>query len=194
MEPSELFIACLEQASRVVKQVTPRQFANATPDSEWNVRDLVEHMLYELLFVPDLLNGKTIAEIGSLYEGELIDEDAIDLSYLWQRAADKAEYSAEMCDPDETAHLSYGEVSVSDYLQEVATDMLIHAWDLGKAIGVPVTFDTTVATLAYQNALPKEKILHSSELFGEQISVAKDASIQTRLLGLFGRRADWRAM
>lgn len=193
MESEELFTACLEQATMVVKQVLPQHFANTTPDTEWNVRDLVGHMLYELSWVADIVAGKTIEEVGAAYDDLLGDEDsAEDLSTLWETAASRAEQAIAGADPDETAHLSYGEVTIEEYLREAAGDQLIHAWDLGKAIGVKVEFDPAVAQEVYDNTKPKETSLRSSSLFGPEIKVAKDASIQARLLGLFGRDSNWR--
>src|SRR5678816_4317040 len=90
MDGAELFEKCLEQATAIIKQVRPEQMGNATPDTEWNVRDLAEHMLYELSWVPDLIAGRTIEEVGDKYEGDLIDDGALDLSVKWEQAATKA--------------------------------------------------------------------------------------------------------
>jgi uncharacterized protein (TIGR03086 family) len=193
MEPAELFEACLAQATAVVRQARDDQFANATPDTEWNVRDLVGHMLYELSWVPDLVRGQTIEEVGSAYDGDLIGESADDLRERWQAAADLAKTAADEADLDQTAHLSYGEVTNAEYLRQVAADQLIHAWDLGKAIGMAVSFDPSVTQQVYEDTLPNEAMLRSSGLFGDKVAVPDDANLQTKLLALFGRRADWQS-
>jgi hypothetical protein len=74
MEVKELFIRCIDQADHVMSHVSFSQFALPTPDTEWNVHDLVNHILYELSWVPDILDGKTIEEIGHKYDGELATE------------------------------------------------------------------------------------------------------------------------
>src|SRR5262249_706974 len=47
----------------------------ATVDSEWSVRDLVNHLVYEDLWAPPLLAGSTIAEIGDQFEGDVLGDD-----------------------------------------------------------------------------------------------------------------------
>ncbi len=190
---TELFEACLAQATAVVKQVRFDHFVNSTPDNEWNVRDLLGHMLYELSWVPDILDGLTIDEVGKKYSGNLIGDDDVDLSINWQTAVDMAERALADSDPEETAHLSYGDVTIDEYLTQAASDQLIHAWDLGKAIGVPVQIDDQLAKILYEATAPHKQQLQASGLFAPEVEVIGDVDIQTRLLALFGRRADWQA-
>lgn len=191
MDGAELFTIALAQSTMVVKQVLPEHFANSTPDTEWSVRELVGHMLYELSWVPDILAGKTMAEVGDTYDGDLIGDDDYDLSDRWQAAADKADLAIANLDPEETAHLSYGDVPVNSYLEQAAADQLVHAWDVGKAIGVTVHFDAALSQIIYDNTLPHRDELEKSGLFAPAIEVADSADIQTRLLAIFGRDANW---
>jgi len=72
MNAKALFLATLDQATAVIDHVAPDDYHRPTPDTEWDVAALAGHMLYELCWVPDLLQGKTIAEVGSVYDGDLI--------------------------------------------------------------------------------------------------------------------------
>jgi uncharacterized protein (TIGR03086 family) len=193
MDGADIFQSGLAQATAIVKQVRPEYFANATPDSEWNVKDLLGHMFYELSWTPDILAGKTIEEVGTKYDGDLIGESTVDLSVAWQVIADKAEAAADVVDLEETAHLSFGDVTNEEYLRREGTDQFIHSWDLGKAIGVVVHFDVGVAEAIYDEVLPNKDMLAESGLFAPPIEVPDDADIQTKLLALFGRDANWRA-
>jgi uncharacterized protein (TIGR03086 family) len=184
MDGTELYEASLQQATAVVKQILPDHFANLTPDSDQNVRELLEHMLYELSWLPDILAGKTIEQVGTKYDDDLMGGDDIDLSMNWQTAADRAEMAISLCDPDEVAHLSLGDATVDEYLLQAASDQLIHAWDLGKAIGVAVRFDEQQARTVF---------MHAVGLSASEIQVSQSADMHTRLLALFGRRADWQA-
>lgn len=191
MDGADLFSKCLAQATVVVKQVRPQHWGSPTPDSEWNVRDLLAHMLYELSWVPDLVAGKTIEEVGDVYDTELSEDSGVDITIDWQTAADKADAAVAEADPDEPAHLSYGEVTNDYYLQQQATDQLIHAWDLGKAIGVPVRFDTEAAQVIYDFIKPQQAELVQTGLFAAALPVPDSADLQTKLLGLLGRDAGW---
>lgn len=186
MNEKVLFEKCLAQASAVMARVKPSQYDLPTPDTEWDVRTLVGHMLYELSWVADILNGKTIAEVGAAHDGDLIGDD---LPTNWRVATDQAVSAVTQVDLSRPIHLSYGDFPASHYLREQANDQLIHAWDLGVAIGVPVLFDSAVAEILYQATLPRQRELAASGLFAPAIAVPDSADVQTKLLALLGRRS-----
>lgn len=191
MDADKLFTEALGQATAVIKQVQDDQFASATPDDAWSVRDLSHHMLYELSWVPELLEGKTTGEVGSTHEGSLF-EDATGLAIAWDRAAVRAENELESYQPDAVVHLSYGDSTAEAYLQEAATDQLIHAWDLGQAIGINVNFERPIAEEVYNRL--KNSNLQSSGLFAPPVEVPANADLQTRILAITGRSLDWRSV
>ena len=47
----------------------------ATPCDDWDVRTLVNHVVNELLWMPPLLEGKTIAEVGDRFDGDVLGSD-----------------------------------------------------------------------------------------------------------------------
>lgn len=185
MDAKVLFEQCLAQTTEVMAQVKTSQFDDPTPDTEWNVRTLVTHMLYELSWVADILAGKTVAEVGQKYDGDLIGTD---LQKNWRTTADSALSAVTQVDLTRTIHLSYGDFPAEHYIREQANDQLIHAWDLGSAIGAPVQFDPAVAEELYQAALPRKDELAASGLFAPALAVPETADIQTKLLALLGRR------
>lgn len=193
IDADELFNECLAEATMVVKQVRREEFTLPTPDTEWNVRDLVNHMLYELSWVPDIIKGKTIQEVGDKYDGDLLELNENDAATAWEVAAIKAERAVEAADLDATAHLSYGDVPMGDYLRQIGGDLLIHAWDLGQALGISVRFDDAIAHAIYDDAKDRADDMQRSGLFAPPIHVAPEASIETKLLALYGRSSDtWR--
>lgn len=186
VDAKELFLACLKQASKVALKVDASQFGDPTPDTEWNVRDLVRHIIYELAWTSDIVAGKTIQEVGDKYDGDLIGDN---FAASWQKYAKAAAASVASADLHQTAHLSYGDVSVEDYLKEAASDQLIHSWDLGTATGQTVIFNPKLAEQIYEYSKPKMPGLAASGLFASPLKTASDASTQTKLLALYGRRA-----
>ena len=186
MDQKDLFKNCLAKASSVISQVKTSQYQDPTPDTEWNVKKLAGHMLYELSWAADILNGKTVGEIGTKYDTDLIGDD---LQKNWQTAAMKALISLGKVNPEQIIHLSYGDFKASHYIQEQANDQLIHAWDLGTAIGVEVKFDPDIAEFLYEAALPRQPEMAATGLFAPAIKVPEPADIQTKLLALFGRRS-----
>lgn len=182
MDGAELFNKCMAQATYVVKQVLPSHYANATPDAELDVEDLVNHMMTLLMGVPAVIGGDD-EDVPIVANGS-IDLDAIDLSSRWQAAADIAEAAIIDADLDDTIMYGSNEMSIEEYLQQISGDLLIHAWDLGEAIGMHVTIDASVAETVIETT--DQRSLYSS------VNVPANADLQTRLLALFGRSRQWR--
>lgn len=188
MDAKELFNKCLASATSAVRLVGPNDFDKPTPDTEWDVRTLAGHVLYELSWTADIVRDATIEQVGNRYDGDLIGDK---LLINWELAATAAQEAIKACDLSAIAHLSYGNVTVGDYLREAASDQLIHSWDLSAALGQPVQFDAKVAQAVYDDVLPKAPGMASSGLFAVPLDVPDNAGIQTKLLAIFGRDANW---
>ncbi|HMC69482.1 MAG TPA: maleylpyruvate isomerase N-terminal domain-containing protein, partial [Mycobacteriales bacterium] len=58
------FIDAVDGFTARVANVATDDLARATPCTDWNVADLVNHVINEMLWMPPLLDGKTIADVG----------------------------------------------------------------------------------------------------------------------------------
>ena len=67
--------------------VAPEQWAQPTPCMEWDVRQLVAHVVDEQLWIPALLAGESVAEVGDRFAGDQL-RDAPDAA--WRAAASGA--------------------------------------------------------------------------------------------------------
>lgn len=188
MGPKELYIYALNEATKIVRQVEHEQMELPTPDTEWTVHDLLQHTTYELAWTADIVEGKTIAEVGDKYEGELLNGDLLE---VWEHYQAITRDAVETCDVHGIAHLSYADKTVGEYLLEAGNDLLVHAWDLGQAIGVAVAFDEQVAQMLYEQALARKEDLLESGLFKPPVEIAETASTQTKLLAVLGRSEKW---
>lgn len=184
MQPAELFTKAVHQFDLRVKQIRGDQWQLPTPCTEWDVRALVKHLVYELLWLPPLLDGKTIAEVGDQFEGDTLGSDP---KASWDRARQEA-IEAVQKQLVEIVHLSGGDTKTSHYLMEVFADLLIHSWDLARAIGADEQLDPKLVRICYQNLAPKAKQLKASGLYGGEIKVAKNSDLQIKLLALVGRQ------
>ena len=185
MDSKELFKKAVDESWGCVQSVHANDLPDPTPCSEWDLRALLNHMVNELLWVPELLAGKTIAEVGNSLDGDLLGEDA---PGAWRKAADKAIKAVEAADPDMTVHLSYGDATAGHYITEIGADVLIHGWDAGQAIHCSQVFEPEVAQAAYDQLAPNIQGYRDAGLVGPAIEVSEDAPIQTRLLALAGRK------
>jgi uncharacterized protein (TIGR03086 family) len=73
----------------------------------------------------------------------------------------------------------------------LTTDVLVHTWDLARAVGVAVALDPELCESALSSAQKNEAGLRSSGMFGPPVDVSVDADIQSRLLAFLGRDPQW---
>ena len=73
----------------------------------------------------------------------------------------------------------------------LATDVLVHSWDLFRAGDVTVDLDPGLCRSGYERALANREVLEEAGAIERHNAVPDDAPIQARLLGLFGRNPDW---
>jgi uncharacterized protein (TIGR03086 family) len=156
-----------------------------TPDSEWDVRALVRHVVEEQQWVPHLLDGRTIAEARRALAP--LTENLRDEWRLYSLAATSAWASAK---PDALVHLSYDTVPVADYLREQVSDVTIHSWDLARATGAPEEIDAQLVEAVWTVFEPQRDTLAASGLYAPPVPLPADAPLQWRLLALTGRNVN----
>ena len=184
-ETRDLYARALKQFGEKVHAVGEDQWANTTPCSEWDVRALVNHLVNENLWVPPLLEGRTIEEVGDRFDGDQLGTDP---GAAWEASADGA--LAAVADPDamlRTVHLSYGDRPAGDYVNEMFIDLAIHGWDLARATGLDETIDPTDVVRLRAAVDGFGDALRQSGVCGAAVDVATDADEQTKLLALLGR-------
>jgi uncharacterized protein (TIGR03086 family) len=86
-----------------------------------------------------------------------------------------------------------GEMPLADALDRFyVADVVMHTWDLARASGQDDRLDPDFCEQAVTGMEPMADVLVASGQFGPRVPVPHDADAQTRLIGLIGRRPDWR--
>jgi uncharacterized protein (TIGR03086 family) len=154
---------------------------------DWTVHDLVNHVVNENRWIPPLIQGSTIADVGESLSGDLLGDDAL---RAWQSAsADVASSLTVPVNMSRTVELSSGAKSGADYVAEVLSDQIIHTWDLAASIGADTVLPTDLVEFATATLTPLAELWRSAGVLGPPVDVRDDADAQTRLLALLGRRA-----
>jgi uncharacterized protein (TIGR03086 family) len=182
----ELFDRAQGNFGALVHQVGAGQWADPTPCSDWDVRTLVNHLVYEARWAVPLLAGSTLAEVGDRFDGDLLGSDP---KATYDDALAAA--SAAVREPgalDRTVHLSFGETPATGYLMQLTGDFVVHAWDLARGTGADDTLDPELVEWVHAQTAPNAGMLAASGLFDPPVDVAPDADPQTKMLALFGRR------
>lgn len=187
MNPTDRYRRAAGEFARRVDAIRDDQWTSPTPCSDWDVRALVNHLTGENLWVPHLLGGGTVAEMGDRLSGDLLGEDPKAAFHVSAAAALRA---VEQDEPhDGTVAVSWGEIPTLQYLGQLTSDRLVHAWDLARAIGTDEHLDEELVEWAYAVHAPIEDELKATGLFGERITPPPEATTQTKLLAVLGRRA-----
>jgi uncharacterized protein (TIGR03086 family) len=185
----ELHGRCGRRFAALTAGVGPGQWHDDTPCSQWDVRMLVHHLLYEQRWVPPLFEGLTVEQVGGRFEGDLMGGDAATWPGLLASAVELAH--AAVARPgalDRTVHLSFGDTSGREYVLQLTADLAIHGWDLARATGQDDALDSRVVALMLPWAEANAELLAASGMFGSPIDTGPGAPDDVRLLGLLGRR------
>lgn len=181
-----LYERAIDEFDRRVAQVGDDQWHASTPCTEWDVRDLVNHLVNENMWAVPLLEGKTIAEVGSAFDGDLLGDDP---KAVWSRSAREGLRAAQAEGAMErTVHLSFGDASGADYISQVLADHVIHSWDLARGIGADERLDPDLVDFVLETLGPQAEDWRNAGVFGGEVDAGPEADPQTKLLALTGRR------
>ena len=88
-----------------------------------------------------------------------------------------------------TNHPAFGEVPRVRMLGIGISDLLIHSWDLGQAIGYEGELPADAVAAAYEGLqqLPPE-VIRAEDRFADAVQVADDADMLTKLIAFSGRQ------
>ncbi len=179
----ELLPVAAGEFGRRVHAVRPGDWANPTPDTEWAVRDLVNHLVAEHLWAPPLLAGQGVHDVGDRFDGDVLGADPV---AAWDTATEASLRAWAAAADEDTVTLSVGPAPVRRYAEEMLMDLTVHSWDLARGIGADDRIDP--ACVEHVLAYVEEHIedLQAYGLF--DLSVPTDATdAQDRLLARLGR-------
>jgi uncharacterized protein (TIGR03086 family) len=182
----ELHRRALAEFGRRVHAVGADQWGCPTPCKDWEVRNLVNHLVSEQLWVPPLLAGKRIGDLGAGFaSGDVLGADPV---AAWDAAAAAAQSAfGESGALGRTVHLSYADRPAEEYAREMIFDLVVHSWDLARGISADDSLDPDLVEAVYA-AIEPDTDLTASGLFDEPVPVPADADEQTKLIAFTGRQ------
>jgi uncharacterized protein (TIGR03086 family) len=170
----------------VIRGVADDAWNNPSPCAEWSVRDVVNHITAENLWAEPLMDGRTVAEVGDRFDGDVLGSDP---QSAWEQAAKSA--VAAFGQPgatEKTVHVSYGDISAAMYIEQMTCDLIIHGWDIAKGSGQDDRIPPGLVDFAMSSVKPMVESGETGGVFDAPLSVAGDADPQTRMLALTGRK------
>jgi uncharacterized protein (TIGR03086 family) len=171
----------------VIKQVSPADWTLPTPCSDWDVRALVNHVVGEACWTPPLLAGRTIADIGDRFSGDLLGADPLAAWTVARQAATDAVARAAIAEA--LVDTSAGTIPAVEFVHQLTADHLVHSWDLAVAIGADQSLDPALVDTVAEWFTAHAEEYRAAGASAAEASVPADAEPQRRLLAAFGRDA-----
>ena len=172
-KPVELWNQAADAFDARFKAIDKAQWSGSTPCAEWSVHELVTHA-----------TGVQISMGGAL--GANVAEGA---DWKTARAAMAEALTAPGITEGTATHPAFGEVPKAMLIGIATTDLLIHAWDLARAIGADETLPPEAVAAAYAGLqqLPAE-VIRVPGRFDAAVTVPEGAGPQATMLAFAGRK------
>jgi uncharacterized protein (TIGR03086 family) len=65
-DPPSAYARALDATRPFVAGIGAGQWDDPTPCTDWNVRQLLNHVIYGTIWIEDIFSGKTVADVGDL--------------------------------------------------------------------------------------------------------------------------------
>ncbi len=183
MDVALLHRRALQSFGAVVRAVPADGWHAPTPCADWNVHDLVNHLVNENCWTGPLFDGATVADVGERYDGDLLGSDPVT---AWERSEHVA--AAAVGRPGalaQTVHLSFGDTPGEEYARQLFADLLVHSWDLARAIGFDERLEPELVEACAAWFADREALYRGAGVIGPRVETDGDA--QAHFLGAFGR-------
>jgi hypothetical protein len=192
---AEVFLLADEAAVGVFGQIKGEQWDSMLPplfdmpgaDQPVQLRKAINHHAYDDAWVPDMLAGRTMDEVGrETFDGDLLGDDPhASLTRIKAAAADAAR---KVTDREAVVHCSYGDVPTWDYFWQLNVARTLAAHDVAAHIGVDCPLTEELCQGMYEGTVESAEMWRSFGIYREPVPVADDASWRDRYLALTGRR------
>lgn len=170
-----------------VRAVRADQWDNDTACAEWTVRDLLNHLVSEQYWVPHLLGGSTLEEVGDRFDGDLLGSDPLG---AWADASARARRAWDGTDPIGEVSVTGGSIPTEDYGWQMTLDLAVHAWDLARGVGGELALDPGLVSSVRAVFEPQVEAMQGLGIFDPPQPVAAEADDQAHLLAMLGRTPD----
>jgi uncharacterized protein (TIGR03086 family) len=168
----------------VLSNVKPEQMSLPTPDDEWDVRALINHVALGNIWAAENVKTGSAPRPG----GDVIGDRAPLEAYTASADAMMASFE-EPGALGRMVTMPFGEMPVAGLAGFRFVDLIVHAWDLAKATGQDTNFapDPCEAALA----MSRQRMIgmdRANMPFKDEVPVPADAPAADRLAGFLGRQ------
>lgn len=182
-----------DEVARLLDTVTDDQLAGPTPCPDYAVRDVLTHLLGLTVAFRDAAR-KDLGPTTDNTPGDVLPVLGADWRAVLARQLDELAVAWRSPDAWQGATRAGGVELPAAVAGVVAlNEVLIHGWDVARGTGAG--YEPDEATLQASRALltPEDAIgPNKNSLFGAAVEVPADAPLLDHVIGLSGRRPDWK--
>lgn len=157
------------------------QWERPSPCTEWDARALVEHVIgfHEVLLLRPLgvhAHRPRDDPAGRWAATERAIFLALDEPGVLERSLKPIETTGP---------------PVRRFLPALTTDVLVHTWDLARAVDADPALDPDLCGVAFELSNLNQARIRDSGMYAPAVPVSRELDAQARLLGLLGRDPTW---
>ncbi len=188
--PVDRLVLALDVTEALIAAVGNDQWPNPTPCPEWNVRALVNHLVFGNRMFAAILRGEPASELENLRRLRDIDQLGDNPVEAYREAG--AALQAAFSQPgvlERVFQAPIGPAPGAVLLHLRITELLVHGWDLAHAIGQPARLPEDLAEeeLAFASGQRAPDVPRTGHPFGPVQPVTGDAPAIDRLAAHLGR-------
>ena len=153
---------------------------NPSPCSELNARDVVEHVMgfHDVLLLRPMETKPTHPK------GDPVARWTVTVPAIFSAMDLASSVGSEEVSKSSDLHLDR-------LLPMLTTDVLVHTWDLARAVGVDPQLDPELCEVSYETVRPNDERLRASGMFDPALAVPAGADVNSRLVTFLGRNPEW---
>jgi uncharacterized protein (TIGR03086 family) len=157
--------------------------------ADWTVRDVAGHVIWGQEQMRHWATGQTYTHMegapGAPHPGQMAGDDPV---ATWRAARAACQEALTEDALARTVSITgIGDTPLAAVVTLLVTDHLVHAWDIGHALGLDVQLDADLIPGSF--AWARANIVRMPGFFGPEVAVPPDADEQTRWLAFLGRAA-----
>lgn len=185
VDGGELHLAVCRRFSGAVESAAGRWDCHSPCDA-WDARAVLEHVIgfHDVLLLrplglkPDRPRDKpqerwhlTVERFAEVFEQESLLDSVVRVPRV--------------------VNSSTAESDVASLLPRLTQDVLVHTWDLARAVGADDRLDASWCSMFFDQLPSDPDALSKSGMFAPPIGIDEQSDIQSRLLARLGRDPTW---
>jgi len=196
MRDPEMFIKANNALKAVVDQIRDDQWAMEVPPEfstrsaeRPTLREVINYHAYDDAWVPAMLAGRTMDEVGQwAFKGDLLGDDPKGSFAAIVAKANAAAAALSEADLGSTVHCSFGDFPAREYLWQITSFRGLRANDIANVIGVDPRLPDDLLQGMWDQLEPVAEEWRAIGVFAPRVEVPANAPLQARLLALTGRQ------